>query len=421
MTHTLRPMIGAGIAQRQSVCRRRHAQPQYLHRRFGFGRLLRSIASVAKGIAAGRRSAISISTGSRSVTTAVRATATAVSATPAPTSPARHNDHLERHARPDHRRHHDHQPERHAERHAAPTRRCGAGSRSRKSNTRRRQPHSSMYNKVLIEGLEWIVPGHEHADVAVITGQNPRSRAPATPTTWRSSNIASTAATTTRSARLDGKNNQLWPGKDNVNNSGTAGHQKAVTGVEWLQRHHPLQSYVIPTHTERAGPFNPNSSAGYNIEHFRDLNNAGPTVAFGIELPGHLAQGGDQRRLRFLQHRRGRRRHLRDERHLHREGRRAVGRPARRRPQFLHLCQLRLAQPRCGSVHATRSRPRLHPGRVHQALRPERQRFQGAIDDRRHAFGQLVFGQRRHRRSGSRFPGQGDATMSGRPWAKRWS
>jgi len=27
---------------------------------------------------------------------------------------------------------------------------------------------TSMYNKVLVEGLEWIVPGHEHTDVAVI-------------------------------------------------------------------------------------------------------------------------------------------------------------------------------------------------------------------------------------------------------------
>src|SRR5262249_30348758 len=33
---------------------------------------------------------------------------------------------------------------------------------------------TAQYNKVLVEGLEWIVPGHEHTDVAVIAGQNPR-------------------------------------------------------------------------------------------------------------------------------------------------------------------------------------------------------------------------------------------------------
>jgi hypothetical protein len=147
-----------------------------------------------------------------------------------------------------------------------------------------------MYNKVLVEGLEWVVPGHEHADVAVIAGQNPRGHGNA-------DKIAEYEYRFDRGDNdaiglLDGSNNQVWPGKDNVNNSGTLGHQKAVSGVQWLQAKHPLQSYAIPTHTERAGPFNPNGSNGYNIEHFRDLNNAGPTVAFGIESPGHMAQGG---------------------------------------------------------------------------------------------------------------------------------
>jgi hypothetical protein len=147
-----------------------------------------------------------------------------------------------------------------------------------------------MYNKVLVEGLEWVVPGHEHADVAVIAGQNPRGHG----------NADKMAEYEYRFDRgdndaiglLDSSSNQVWPGKDNVNNNGTLGHQKAVSGVQWLQAHHPLQSYAIPTHSERQGPFNPNGSNGYNIEHFRDLNNAGPTVAFGIESPGHMAQGG---------------------------------------------------------------------------------------------------------------------------------
>jgi hypothetical protein len=146
-----------------------------------------------------------------------------------------------------------------------------------------------MYNKVLVEGLEWIVPGHEHTDVAVIAGQNPRGYGNADK--MAEYEFRFDRADTDAIGLLDGSNNQVWPGKDNVNNSGTAGHQKAVSGVTWLQAHYPLQSYAIPTHTERAGAFNPASSAGYNIEHFRDFNNAGPTVAFGIESPGHMAQG----------------------------------------------------------------------------------------------------------------------------------
>ena len=146
-----------------------------------------------------------------------------------------------------------------------------------------------MYNKVLVEGLEWIVPGHEHTDVAVIAGQNPRGSGNADK--MAEYEYRFDRADTDAIGPLDGSSNPIWPGKDTVNNNGTAGHQKAVAGIQWLQAHYPLQSYAIPTHTERQGPFNPNGSNGYNIEHFRDFNNAGPTVAFGIEAPGHMAQG----------------------------------------------------------------------------------------------------------------------------------
>jgi hypothetical protein len=146
-----------------------------------------------------------------------------------------------------------------------------------------------MYNKVLVEGLEWIVPGHEHTDVAVIAGQNPRGSGNADK--MAEYEFRFDRADTDAIGPVDASSQQIWTGKDNVNNNGTAGHQKAVSGVQWLQANHPLQSYAIPTHSERAGPFNPSGSNGYNIEHFRDFNNAGPTVAFGIEAPGHMAQG----------------------------------------------------------------------------------------------------------------------------------
>src|SRR6267154_1767148 len=142
-----------------------------------------------------------------------------------------------------------------------------------------------IYNKVLVEGLEWIVPGHEHTDVAVITGQNPRGHGNADK--MAEYEFRFDRADIVAIGLLDGENGQVWPGKDNVNNSDTAGHQKAVSGVTWLQAHYPLQSYAIPTHTERAGVFNPTGSHGYTIEHFRDFNNAGPTVAF---IPGEYTK-----------------------------------------------------------------------------------------------------------------------------------
>jgi hypothetical protein len=147
---------------------------------------------------------------------------------------------------------------------------------------------TQMYNKVLVEGLEWVVPGHEHTDVAVISGQNPKG-------TGNASNMAQFEFLYDRSdldaiGPLDSNNQPIWKGKS-FSNSGTAGHQKAVDGVHWLQSRFPLTSYAIPTHSERAGTFSTSNSNGYNIEHFRDFNNAGPTVAFGIEAPGHMAQG----------------------------------------------------------------------------------------------------------------------------------
>jgi hypothetical protein len=147
---------------------------------------------------------------------------------------------------------------------------------------------TQMYDKVLVEGLEWVVPGHEHTDVAVIAGQNPKGEGNA-------SNMAQFEFLFDRSdadaiGPVDANNQPIWTGKS-FSNSGTAGHQKAVSGVSWLQSRFPLASYAIPTHSERAGAFNTNGSNGYNIEHFRDFNNAGPTVAFGIEAPGHMAQG----------------------------------------------------------------------------------------------------------------------------------
>lgn len=146
---------------------------------------------------------------------------------------------------------------------------------------------SQQYRKVAIEGLESNAPGHEHVDTAIINGQFPASGI---------GNADKQAEYEFRFDRSDAdtiglrdaSGNPVWTGK-NFSNSGNAGHQKSVQAVAWLQANGPLTSYYVPTHTERAGAFNPTGSAGWNIEHFRDFNNAGPTVAFGIEAPGHFA------------------------------------------------------------------------------------------------------------------------------------
>lgn len=146
-------------------------------------------------------------------------------------------------------------------------------------------------NRTLIEGLEWILPGHEHGDVAVITGQNPGSGG-GDADKMAEFEFRFDRADADAIGPVDASSNPIWTGKDTVNNTGAAGHGKSIAAIQWLQANYALTSYAIPTHSERQGPFNPTGNKGYNIEHFRDFNNAGPTVAFGIESPGHFAEGG---------------------------------------------------------------------------------------------------------------------------------
>lgn len=153
---------------------------------------------------------------------------------------------------------------------------------------------SQQYGKVLVEGLEWITPGHEHTDVAVIAGQNPLARKASlrgNADAMAQFEFLFDAADNDQIGPVDSNNNPIWTGKI-ANTTGTTGHAKAVAGVTWLQTNYPTTSYAVPTHSERKGPFSTTANAGWNIEHFRDFNNAGPTVAFGIEAPGHFAEGG---------------------------------------------------------------------------------------------------------------------------------
>ena len=143
-------------------------------------------------------------------------------------------------------------------------------------------------------GTEQNVPGHEHASTTVLDGQKLWKK--------RGSDIGNAFAAAEYEYRFDrsdtdfsgGAPDHNWTGKvANASGAGqgTANHNnKALPGVAWLQSNYPLSSYFVPAHVERAGVFDPNNNRGYNIEHFRNFNNAGPTVAFGFEtMPGHQA------------------------------------------------------------------------------------------------------------------------------------
>ncbi len=141
--------------------------------------------------------------------------------------------------------------------------------------------------KVVYQGLETIVPGHEHASTSVLTGQ------------FRSNGKPGDANAMAEFEYLFDRNDndtsggggQGWgPKISNVGLVGNAAHAKAVASVAWMATNHPATSYNVPAHVERAGTFSETGNAGWNVEHFRDYNNAGPDVSFGFESqPGHQA------------------------------------------------------------------------------------------------------------------------------------
>ncbi|MDI4665581.1 hypothetical protein K9U40_14800 [Xanthobacter autotrophicus] len=146
---------------------------------------------------------------------------------------------------------------------------------------------------MLYAGIETNVPGHEHTSMAVIGNQKPQNFG------GNTGDAAGVAEFEYRFDRSDtdfslGAPNHNWTGKvanASGTGSGTANHKnKAVPSVQWLQKYYPLDSYYVPAHVERAGVFYADGNRGFNVEHFRDFNNAGPTVAVGFESqPGHQA------------------------------------------------------------------------------------------------------------------------------------
>jgi len=157
---------------------------------------------------------------------------------------------------------------------------------------------AALKNKPLFMGQESVVAGHEHSNMAITTGQlPPGGGGNATPVAqWeycfdRADGDLSRGAENNWDCAVPGSPlNKLLDvrGRKLTNNAGTAGHQKTVEGIKWMAAFYPDTSFYVPAHVERAGVFDPAASRGFNIEHFRNFNNAAPQIAFGMEGgPGH--------------------------------------------------------------------------------------------------------------------------------------
>jgi hypothetical protein len=112
-------------------------------------------------------------------------------------------------------------------------------------------------DKLLVQGVEWNVPTHEHASVGFVSEE---------PTAVSDFEYMFDAS--------DKDTSRPDRSKDNTSHAG------AVRAVAWLQANYPSTSWMILNH--------PSRKQTYKISDIRDFNNAGPDVAFGMEgLPGH--------------------------------------------------------------------------------------------------------------------------------------
>lgn len=125
-----------------------------------------------------------------------------------------------------------------------------------------------MTDKVIIQGYEMNVPGHEHAGVAILAKQF-------------SDTSANVNALAEFEYKFDNYDRDSTGGADfGWVKSEKEGHEKTLEAIEWLQTNYTKESWLVPAHPER--------KKKYTIADFRDMNNAGPDVCFGFEsMPGH--------------------------------------------------------------------------------------------------------------------------------------
>ena len=143
--------------------------------------------------------------------------------------------------------------------------------------------------KIVMTGMEWNPPGHEHSSSGIVS----KDAKAIAEFEYRFDKSDTDATTTTTTASTMG-----WPGK--LQNSSytapdysavlalNAQHEKTMDAVRWMQANYPTTGWIIPAHVERAGC----GVGAWSIAAFRDMNDAGPSVAFGFEgIPGHEKSG----------------------------------------------------------------------------------------------------------------------------------
>lgn len=150
-------------------------------------------------------------------------------------------------------------------------------------------------DKKIFSGLEWNVPGHEHCSTGILAKD--ASAISAFEYQFdKSDTDSSRDGETTPYGKLIKMNGST----KNASNlyatkkaSGEERHADSVAAAAWMEKQYKAglidNGWIIFAHIERAGAFKTGSSdGGYNVEDFRDFNNAAPNMCFGFEgAPGH--------------------------------------------------------------------------------------------------------------------------------------
>lgn len=156
-------------------------------------------------------------------------------------------------------------------------------------------------NKTLISGFEWNVPGHEHCSIGVIAENN--EAISAFEYMFDASDEDNSREGEMTSFGVLTKQNGLYDFVQNSTSVGSTGksveerHADSVTACVWMQDQYLKglidNAWIVFGHIERKGEWTAERGfRGYNIEHFRDYNNAAPLVCFGYEgAPGHQTSG----------------------------------------------------------------------------------------------------------------------------------
>jgi hypothetical protein len=124
--------------------------------------------------------------------------------------------------------------------------------------------------KRIFSGLEWNVPAHEHCSVGVVSDMmGPLA-------------ISAFEYQFDKSDPDTSRNGEWTPFGVLTKQNGT--HTDSVAACAWMQDQYEKglidNAWIIFAHIERA--------EAYQIEHFRDFNNAAPDICFGFEgAPGH--------------------------------------------------------------------------------------------------------------------------------------